>query len=70
MTDKLLFAGLLETDINGVPVLSSCGGLFEEKKAFHIQTSSNTVSYATDGTPSMVGHHFGFLSISFKKLFR
>ena len=38
--------------------VSSCGGLFPEKSI----PLTNIISCATDGTPSIVGHHHGFLS--------
>ena len=39
--------------------VSSCGVLFPGKKSIPL---TNIVSYATDGAPSMVGRHRGFLS--------
>ena len=50
LCQELLFARLLETDTKGESE--------SRKKAFHLQTSS----CATDGTPSMVRRHRGFLS--------
>ena len=38
--------------------VSSCGGLFPEKSI----PLTNIISCATDGAPSMVGRHCGFLS--------
>ena len=58
LCQELLFACLLETDTNGDSVYQAVEDYFKKKSI----PRTNIFSCATDGAPSMVGHHFGFLS--------
>ena len=58
LCQELLFARLLETDTKGESVYRAVENYFQKKSI----PLTNIISCATDGTPSMVGHHCGFLS--------
>ena len=58
LCQELLFAHLLETDTKGESVYRAVEDYFQKKS---IQLT-NIITCATDGAPSMVGRHRGFLS--------
>ena len=58
LCQELLFARLLETDTKGESVYRSVEDYFQKKSI----PFTNIISCATDGAPSMVGRHRGFLS--------
>ena len=63
LCQELLFARLLETDTKGESVYRAVKDYFQKKSI----PLTNMISCATDGTPSMVGRHRGFLSYLKKK---
>ncbi len=58
LCQELLFARLLETDTKGESVYRAVEDYFQKKSI----PFTNIISCATDGAPSMVGRHRGFLS--------
>ena len=58
LSEELLFARLLETDTTGESVYRAVEDYFQNKSI----SLTNIIACATDGTPSMVGRHRGFLS--------
>ena len=58
LCQELLFACLLETDTKGESVYRAMEDYFQKKSI----PLTNIISCATDGAPSMVGRHCGFLS--------
>ena len=58
LCQELLFARLLETDTKGESVYRAVEDDFQKKSI----PLTNIISCATDGAPSMVGRHRGFLS--------
>ena len=58
LCQELLFARLLETDTKGESVYQTVEDYFQKKSI----PLTNIISCATDGAPSMVGRHRGFLS--------
>ena len=60
LCQELLFARLLETDTKGESVYRAVEDYFQKKKKNIPLT--NIISCATDGAPSLVGRHRGFLS--------
>ena len=58
LCQELLFARLLETDTKGESVYRVVEDYFQKKSI----PLTNIISCATDGAPSMVGRHRGFLS--------
>lgn len=58
ITQELLFARLLETDTKGESIFRVLEGFFNEKEI----PLTNIVTVATDGAPSMVIRHRGFLA--------
>ena len=58
LCQELLFAHLLETDTKGELMYRAVADYFQKKSI----PRTNIISYATDGAPSMVGRHRGFLS--------
>ena len=58
LCQELLFARLLETDTKGESVYRAVGDYFQKKSI----PLTNIISCATDGAPSIVGRHRGFLS--------
>ena len=65
LCQELLFPRLLETDTKGESVYRAVEDYFQKKSI----PLTNIISCTTDGAPSMVGRHYGFLSY-LKKLFR
>ena len=58
LCQELLFARLLETDTKGESVYRAVEDYFQKKSI----PLTNIISCATDGAPSIVDHHRGFLS--------
>ena len=58
LVQELLFARELETDNKRESVFNVVENFFKEKNI----PLSNILACATDGAPSMVGHHRGFIS--------
>ncbi len=53
-----MFVKLLETDTTGLSIFEATKSWFDEKQV----PLENLVSCATDGCPSMVGKHKGFIA--------
>ncbi|KAK3789866.1 hypothetical protein RRG08_060419 [Elysia crispata] len=58
LVQELLFARQLKTDTKGESVFNVVENFFKEKNI----PLSNILACATDGVPSMIGHHRGFIS--------
>ncbi len=57
LCEEMLFVKLLETDATGLSIFEATKSSFHEKQI----PLENFVSCATDGCPSMVGKHKGFI---------
>lgn len=58
ISQELLFANCLETDMKGETIDNELKRFFDVKAL----PLSNILSVATDGAPAMVGRHRGFLA--------